>query len=47
MAHGWLNGVGVHAVGGRQSILYDIFFYFIDMHPGEVNAIIACTVDVC
>lgn len=43
---GWLDGVGGQAVW-EQSILYDIFFYFIDMHPGEVNAIVACAVGVC
>lgn len=46
MARGWLDGVGGQVVWG-QSILYDIFFYFIDMDPGEVNAIMACAVDVC
>lgn len=47
----WRRGSGfmlwvVQVVWG-QSILYDIFFHFIDMHPGEVNAIMACAIDVC
>lgn len=42
-ARGWSDGL---VVWGR-SILFDIFFYFIDMHPGEVNAIMACAVHVC
>lgn len=41
-----LDGVGVQVVWG-QSILYDISFFFIDMHPGEVNAIMARAIDVC
>lgn len=40
LLNGWLDGVGRQVVWG-QSISHDIFFYFIDMHPGEVNAIMA------
>ena len=47
MVSGWSDGVDGEVVWG-QSILYDIFFfYFIDMRPVEVNAIMACAIDVC
>lgn len=46
VAGGRLDGVGGQVVWG-QSILYDIFLYFIDMNPGELNAIMASAVDVC
>lgn len=41
-ARGCLDNVGGE-VGGNQFCM----IFFIDMHPGEVNAITACPIDVC